>query len=131
MLESDEIHQNDIRDGITADGNNIIAPYCNTLTSTEQVSIEQSLLVGNSVHVFLPFCLQEEEYEIENNPVQSDMVHQSLLEDGYLMYVPANPQEQETNYVSLQNNLFSSEGGIVEENFTPEDDVSIVLPTQN
>ena len=71
-----------------------------------------------------PVYSEGEEYEIENNPVQSEtrLEHQRLLEDDFPIFVPANP---------MQNNQFSCEGGIVEENVTPEGDVTIIFSNHN
>ena len=105
----------------------------NTHTSAGQASIEQNVLVGNSSQVFYPFNSEEEEYELQNNLVQSEtrLVHQRLLEDDFPIFVPANPQEQESNYVSMQNNHSSCQGGIVEENVTPEGDITVIFSNQN
>lgn len=44
------------------------------------------------------------------------------MEDDFPIFVPANP---------MQNNQFFCEGGIVEENVTPEGDVTIIFSNHN
>lgn len=44
------------------------------------------------------------------------------MEDDFPIFVPANP---------MQNNQFSCEAGIVEENVTPEGDVTIIFSNHN
>lgn len=148
--QNDERHDIDIYDRTAVYGNNIVLPQFpvpapqqqesrhfanqNCPISAEQAVIEQNYLEDNTLQMFLPSY--SEECELENIVMQSnlrcperDVVEQRFNEDPFSIYVPANPEEQQSINVSLEHSPTLFEGGIIEENYVSDDDIPIFVTT--